>query len=177
MRRWPPSPLSIPLALQALWCRDQVPLQEPLPLSVYGGSCFVFIEDLLGLQPAQDSCTWGSQALSLALCLLLSEGGCSDSQTAAQGGGWPMEGAAGTQAHRAAGSLQSHLFPSQLEKRLPMPGPPVGGLKLIMEEQFSSSLRQGGPVHRSLLNVSSSRALGVGPRVRGGQLLAGQSLP
>lgn len=45
-----------------------------------------------------------------------------------------------------------------------------------MEKEFSSGLRQGGPVCSSLLNVSSSSALGVGLRVRGGQLLAGQSL-
>lgn len=46
-----------------------------------------------------------------------------------------------------------------------------------MEKEFFSGLRQGGPVCSSLLNVSSSSALGVGLRVRGGQLLAGQSLP
>jgi hypothetical protein len=51
------------------------------------------------------------------------------------------------------------------------------GLKLRTEKQFSFNLRQEGPVHPSLLNVCSSRALGVGLGVRGGQLLAGQSLP
>lgn len=64
-------------------------------------------------------------------------------------------------APKSAGKEASHARPTFL------------GLRLTMEKQFSSSLRQGGRVHLSLLNVSFRRALGV----RGGQLLARQSLP
>lgn len=81
--------------------------------------------------------------------------------------------------HRHTGK-QNTLNPLALKssgKEASRAKPTCLGLKLRMEKQFSFSLRQGGPVHPSLLNVCFSRALGVGLGVRGGQLLAGQSLP
>lgn len=61
----------------------------------------MFTVDLFGLQPTQGSCTWGSQALFFALCLLVREGGCLDRP---RGGGsrWAKEETARTQTHREA---------------------------------------------------------------------------
>lgn len=78
--------------------------------------------------PARGSCTWGAQALSLGLCLLRSEGGCSDKarlqlrEVGGLGGGSRDTGTLGSR-----GTPPSCLLPSLLEKRFPMPGPPVWG--------------------------------------------------
>lgn len=98
-------------------------------------------------------------------------------QTTTQGGGWARRGQPG---HRHLGKQRDTSILLALKstgKEVSHARSTCLGHRIKMEKEFSSSLRQGEPVCSSLLNVSSISALGVGLRVRGGQLLAGQSLP